>query len=66
MWRSNHPVSLVGGPDPLCATFLGTPHLTSYVVEHIKAQMWRSQKCGAEQIRAAHQRNPAISAPHIQ
>jgi hypothetical protein len=24
------------------------------------------QKCGAEQIRAAHQRNPAISAPHIQ
>jgi hypothetical protein len=36
MWRSNHPVSLVGGPDPLCATFLGTPHLTSYVVEHIR------------------------------
>jgi hypothetical protein len=27
MWRRNHRVSLMGGSDLLCATFLGTPHL---------------------------------------
>jgi hypothetical protein len=27
MWRRNGEVSLVGGTDLLCATFLGVPHL---------------------------------------
>ena len=37
MWRRNGRVSLVGGTDLLCATFLGAPHSRFYVVEHIKA-----------------------------
>jgi hypothetical protein len=38
MWRRNGEVSLVGGTDLLCATFLGVPHLHFYVVEHIKVR----------------------------